>query len=191
VFLDGYNDAIFLLGGSDVPFFAENLYRAWERERELELGVVGSRPWVSLNPSFPPLRLARWLSPPDTARLFRRSGRYRESPEDPLAFALQRFHTNRRAIAALGEEFGIDTYQFLQPVQGGAAGTGDGPPVDLEGFYAALLAERPEGLHAILRALDGSERPYVDATHYSDEGCRLVAKAMAGVLLGSAAPRQP
>ncbi len=186
VLLDGLNDAAVLTWGLPVPFFSDFAYGAWERERQLAYNVDNELPWITVNPTFPPLRLLRGQQESGLGRGFSltRQSRYYRANDDPVTFALEHFEANRRLLAAVGETMGVELYQFLQPIKDYRTDrpyAGDQPLV--AAVYDALLAEPREGLHSIVDALVGLERSHVDPTHYSDEGCYRVASAMAEVLL--------
>ncbi len=184
--LDGLNDGAVLTWSLPVPFFSDVAYTAWDSERQKRYRLESEGPWFTVHDSFPPLRLLRRRTESRPGPGFRlpRKSRYRQQPEDPVAFALSHFEANRRMLHAVGEALGVETYQFLQPLRRLAAGErGAKEQRLLIAFYDALLEERPEGLHSIVDALEGLERPYVDPTHYSDEGSYRVALAMAEIIL--------
>ncbi|MCP4201753.1 MAG: SGNH/GDSL hydrolase family protein [bacterium] len=188
VLLDGLNDAAVLTWGMPAPFFSDFAYRAWESERQRSYNVQKELPWITLNPTFPPIRMMRGKKETGLGRGFQltRRSRYYVANEDPVAFAQQHMHTNRRLLIAVGEALGVDVYQFLQPIKGYQTGkpyAGSQPLV--AAAYDALLAEPHAGLYPIVDALAGLERSHVDPTHYSDEGCYRVARAMAEVLLAN------
>lgn len=192
VLLDGLNDAAVFTWGMPVPFFSDFAYRAWERERQRSYNVDNELPWITLNPTFPPLRMWRGKQDTELGRGFQltRKSRYYRDNEDPIAFALQHFRANSRLLASVGETMGVDIFQFLQPIkdyQTGEPYAGSQPLV--AAVYDALLAEPHDGLHSIVDALAGLDKSHVDPTHYSDEGCHRVALAMAEVVLADRADR--
>src|SRR6185503_1538519 len=92
VFLDGLNDALYLMQGHDVPFFSDVLHGGWERERERQLAAAGDLPWVTFNRSLPLFRLIeRFQAGPEPGTGFEVSPRYRETPADPIAWAVERY----------------------------------------------------------------------------------------------------
>ena len=170
-----------LTQGLPFPYFAEVGHTAWERERERRFNAVIEKPWFTIHENFPPMRILSRNREVRVGRSFQRGAdsRYRRTPEDPVGFALQHFHANRRMVAAVGEAMGIRTYHFVQPIR-------ESPTEEQrerDAFFDALLA-KPEGLYPIVDAIDGVSRPYVDeAGHYSDEGSFRVAAAMAEVIV--------
>ena len=175
-----------------VPFFSDFAYSGWESERQRSYNVQDELPWITLNPTFP---LIRWLRRNEEGELGRgfqltRRSRYYVENEDPVAFAEQHMHANRRLLISVGETMGVDIYQFLQPIEGYQSDrpyAGSQPLV--AAVYDAVLADPHEGLYPIVDALAGLERSHVDPTHYSDEGCYRVAAAMAEVLLSEYGPQ--
>ncbi len=180
VILDGLNDALYLTLGHDAPFFSDVLHSGWERERERQLAAAGDLPWVTFNRSLPLFRLIERLQAgPEPGAGFEVSPRYQETPADPIAWAVERYRFNHRAILAAGKEFGVDIVHLLQPVTFYASGipAGDRPPP--VSFYDALLGDLPAGLDSAVEALREVARAYVDWGHYSDQGCHEVARAIA------------
>ncbi len=178
IVLDGLNDSFYLATGYDVPYFADIAYRAWEREREEELGVVGDQPWVTFNRSMPVFRLLERFGRGPRPE-YQTEGRFGVEPADPLAYALETFRTNHRAFEALGRAFGIPVLHLLQPtaLEPHVAGLGEKGPTVLA-ILRELDAGKIEGLVSITDCLRATEHPYVDETHYSDQGCHDVAVAI-------------
>ena len=187
VVLDGLNDSRMFLEGRHLPFFTHVAEQAWEEERRRRYAPYDG-PWMRLGESFPWLRLARSLRSrlglDDAPDALDPSLAPEPEPVD-VPTALGRYGLNRRAFEALGNELELPLRQYLQPIPG--FGPYIGPTQDLGpdiyAFYEQLIADPRHGLTPIHDTLYDLERPFVDQTHYSDEGCRRVAQSIANDLL--------
>jgi hypothetical protein len=174
--------------GRDVPAFSEDAQLAWERERARRYGspwwplrveMLGTSP---LEHGLDRLRRALGMS---AASLTPPSGipsaPIPARPADPVRFTLDTFAANRRMEDGVAKSAGVELVRFLQPVGFYPPPAGK-RPTDEARIYAALVNDPSTGFHLLTDALDGIAAPYVDATHYSDVGCRRVAERMAAVL---------
>jgi hypothetical protein len=189
VFLDGLNDSIRLPAGQDVPYFSDQAYDAWEKERLRRYGTTQDEPWIKMNDSFPLLRVARSLSrrmglekPPEPPR-----SRYFQKPADPIATALRQFRFNRDLLQAIGKQAGIKTVQVLQPLptygQYTQFKTKLQPSEQTVRFYDVFSRESAPGFYPLQDALLDMAHPFVDASHYGDEASFRIAERIVGILL--------
>ena len=187
VILDGLNDSRMFLEGRHLPFFTHVADKAWEEERRRRYAPYDG-PWLAMGESFPWLRLARSIRSRlgldgAPAALDPRLDPQFEAVDVPTA--LRRYGMNRRAFEGIGEELAIPVRQYLQPIPGFGPYVGETKDMGTEiyDFYQALVDEPSHGLIPIHDVLYDLERPFVDQTHYSDEGCRRVARSIADDLL--------
>ena len=185
IFLDGYNDlSHIVVYNNDVPLLNE-LDAAWEARIH---SFTTPPPWIILSPNLPLFRLARKL------RLSHRTdpaqkigGAPEEGKAERLQTAITRYHFNRKLIHAVGREFGVPTYFFLQPVPHWTEK--DLVTINQPDFRAfdESFNQPDDGavafdLTGALRTLDPKYRPTVDNSHYSDVATALLAERMAEVL---------
>lgn len=185
LFLDGLNDSHYLTVGFDAPWFSEIARRGWEQVRAQYAGTPGTS-WLQINAHFPLLQLARWAR-----HGFGRLPTRRHTPPQAhfsqsavTSDAVSRFNRNLILREGMASAIGVETLQFLQPVPWLSTATPQAgmAPEELaarRSFYETLTTHPPPQLrllHEILRDRSGM---YVDHSHYSEEGCRVVAETIA------------
>ena len=181
-FLDGLNE-LYALGNNGQTPFPSRLAAVWEAQVAAMVHPE-DEPWVTFNYTFPPNRLAHQLSlveanPPS---LFSTHYALAENPyvTDRMQYGVTQYLKNLRMAAAIGEEFDIATYFFLQPLP-----FWDDYP-DFLAFQAGVRAgETPDTFYDLTRIFDDADPAYellADPTHYSDYATHLLAQRMAEII---------
>lgn len=122
LFLDGLNEVQYLRDSNNQLPLISRLSLTWESQIA-KFTQPDKQPWVTLNPSFPPSRIARQLG---IQVLYEdmawQGGKFAylqpiaETIEANMTIAREHYQTNQRLITALAEEYGITPYFFLQPL---------------------------------------------------------------------------
>lgn len=185
MFLDGYNDLSHIVYyNNEAPLFNE-LNAAWEARIS---SFKTPPPWITLNPNFPLYRLARRLGYQrfDPAQV-KKEG-LQEGKTERLKVAISRYRFNRRMIKVIGQEFGVATYFFLQPVPYWT----DKDRVtiiqpDYRAFHENLTQNNDNDLFfditSVLATLDPHYYPTIDHSHYSDVATSIIATRIADLIL--------
>lgn len=185
IFLDGYNDLSHIVYyNNEAPLFNE-LNAAWEARIS---SFKTPPPWITLNPNFPLYRLARRLGYQrfDPAQV-KKEG-LQEGKTERLKVAISRYRFNRRMIKVIGQEFGVATYFFLQPVPYWT----DKDRVtitqpDYRAFHENLTQNNDNDLFfditGVLATLDPHYYPTTDHSHYSDVATSIIATRIADLIL--------
>jgi hypothetical protein len=183
LFLDGLNDNTYLVQGLENPWFSDLASLAWEKERTRRYSVRANVPWIELNETFPLMSLLTGIRNRFSISIppYKPSPSPTDGSRDPVERALFVFESNVRMIQAIGTSFGIQTYHFLQPIKGYPIGA------DPKSFYDRLTRTPPRRTYAIADALMSVPAPYVDHSHYSDEGNLKIAERIAQIIMSQRA----
>jgi lysophospholipase L1-like esterase len=183
VFLDGVNDVWFTMYANTQTSLVDHLAGVWEGHTE-RITLATGLPWMTFNPSFPPYRLASQLGidpanlRPNYAVRYAMQGTGAATPGEQLAVTIDSYRANCRMARAVSEEFGVDTYFFIQPWN------------DQEYFpsfrQAVLEANDCGNLFDVSdtfeRADDTDHAMYVDDIHYSDYGSQILTARLAEII---------
>ncbi|NFV81151.1 SGNH/GDSL hydrolase family protein [Magnetospirillum aberrantis] len=191
VFLDGLNDASWVSSGFQVPVFAGRAEQAWNQARA---NAKRELPWLTVNSSFPFLRIVDWLRYRGALPPVPTQDHYRNPPTDQTRAIVETYRANRALASDVAKARGIKSFFFIQPVPwagewpSGHANT-DFPFGDkvqavraIETLVSEAQAGRITGFHSLHDALTGIERPFVDGTHYSDAANHRLAQAIADAM---------
>ncbi len=182
-FLDGLNDYYALKGPNQTPFPAR-LAAVWENEIAQQIDP-GSKPWVTLNYSFPPYRLASELglvevNPPV---LFSYQYALNENPHiaDRIDYGIQQYVKNQVMGETVGRAFDVSTYFFFQPLP-----SFQGDADYLSFAEGVLTGDKVSTFFDLTDAFAAAEPHYhllADPTHYSDYAIQILAERIADILL--------
>jgi hypothetical protein len=185
IFLDGYNDLSHIVNyNSEAPLFNE-LNAVWEA------WISSFRtppPWIIFSPNFPVYRLARWLGFRRYYPVQLKKEALQKEKTERLKIAISRYRFNRRMIRVIGQEFGVATYFFLQPVPYWT----DKDRVkiiqpDYRVFHENLIQNNDNDLFfdltGVLATLDPHYYPTIDNSHYSDVATSIIATHIADLIL--------
>jgi len=183
-FFDGVNDLWYTMNANTQTALVDPLASVWEAHTYTITHPTEGN-WVTVNPSFPPLQLARMLglnlggnSIPSAPR-YAMQGVYAADRAALLQTAVDHYRRNRQMASALGEAIGVETFFFLQPY---LKDTTDFPL-----FRAALEADEAEQFYDLSRIFDtadmGGREALIDDFHYSDYAAQLIAEQIANILL--------
>lgn len=182
-FLDGLNELYAIGSGNQIPLIPR-LTAAWEAQIT-EVTAPENKPWLTFNYSFPPNRLAhQWglveVNPPSLFS-YHYALAYIPTRTDPMQYGVEQYLKNLRMAQAIGTEFDVATYFFLQPLP-----FWDDYP-DFLAFQAGVRAnDTPDAFHDFTRIFDDADPAYellADPTHYSDYATRLLAEQIAAIIL--------
>lgn len=178
-FLDGVNDVWFIMNQGTATPLALPLAGAWEAQIAQ---FTQRQPWITVDPSFPLIRLARELgiaiptAQSPSSAYYAMSGTGAENNTQRLRFALENYRNNQRMAATIGDEYGVATYFFLQPWE---------DPYYPE-FRQNLVNSASDHFFDITDALADADPRYrllVDDLHYSDYATQILAEKIAGILM--------
>jgi lysophospholipase L1-like esterase len=186
VFFDGLNDVWFSMNSNTQTMLVDSLASAWEAQISRYTQPI-QQPWVQVNPSFPPYRLLRQVGirlPAPGANVpvrYAMQGFYGKTEAEQLKMVIESYRTNRRMATAVGKEFGVQTYFFLQP----AAST-----EYYAEFRADLVTRNDNPLFFDLTKVfdEGDHGDHIlllDDFHYSDYASKLLAERMAALIVES------
>lgn len=185
IFLDGYNDLSHIVYyNNEAPLFNE-LNAAWEARIA---SFTTPPPWIIFSPNFPVYRLERRLGyqPYQPAQLKKEA--LQEGKTERLKIAISRYRFNRRMINVIGQEFGVATYFFLQPVPDW---TDKDRVTIIQPDYRVLRENLTQNndkdlfldLTGVLATLDPHYYQTIDHSHYSDVATSVIATRIAELIL--------
>ena len=183
IFLDGLNDFFAINGINQAPFPAR-LAAVWEAEIAEQINPA-SKPWVTLNYSFPPYRLAQvlGLTEVNPERLFSYDYAFNTNPavENRIDYGIQEYVKNQVMGEALGRAFDTSTYFFFQPLPFFA----DNPDYQIyaEGVRTGDKISTFFDLTDAFADADPDYHLLADPTHYSDYAIHILAERIADILL--------
>ncbi|MEZ4666862.1 MAG: SGNH/GDSL hydrolase family protein [Anaerolineae bacterium] len=185
-FFDGVNDLWFTMNANTQTALVDPLAAVWE-QHTFEITHPEGGDWITFNPSFPALRLARQLGlnsglvGKDTfSPQYAMQGVYAPSREALLQTAINNYRANRQMANALGDAMGVKTYFFLQPYPA--------DQVDFPVFRQDLTENNAVGnfydISDLFETVDlDGHIALIDDFHYSDYGSQLIAERIADKLV--------
>ncbi len=181
-FFDGINDVWYTMNENTQTPLVEPLAAAWEKNT-YQITHPQPENWITMNPSFPPFRLADKLDvplePQDQFIQYAMRGIYKPTHEQQLAAAVHNYSSNRQMADAIGAVMRVKTFFFLQPYLK--------DKVDFPQFRTQLIQQTTMSnfydISPLLDGgLDGKRRPLIDSFHYSDFASELIASHIADTL---------
>lgn len=187
IFLDGLNEIQYLRATNNQLPLLYPLTLTWESQIA-HFTQPDSQPWITLNPSFPPNRIARQLGLNVPYEDFVSHGsRYAqiqtvgETIEENLEIAVQHYYRNQRMIVSIAGEYDITPFLLLQPLPFWH----DDPvytqfrddlnnTIDSPHFYDITDA---------FEDVDPDATLLVDKTHYSDLATFILAKHISNIII--------
>ncbi len=188
-FFDGINDLWFTLNANTQTPLVDPLAEVWEKNT-YSITHPQQENWITVNPIFPPLRLAQALGlplgqpPPDSpSAQYAMHGIYEPTHEEQLAAAVHNYVANRQMADAIGTAMGVKTFFFLQPFLT--------DKVDFPIFRTQVAAATAMTNYVdISTLLDGQlpakRKALIDNFHYSDYASELIAVKLTDILMVSA-----
>jgi hypothetical protein len=185
IFLDGYNDLSHIVYYNNEAPLLNELNAAWEARIS---SFTMPPPWIIFSPNFPVYRLARRLGYQRFDPAQEKKGALQEGKTERLKIAISRYQFNRKMIKMIGQEFGVATYFFLQPVPYWT----DKDRVtiiqpDYRIFHENLTQNNDNDLFfdltGVLATLDPHYYPTIDHSHYSDVATSIIATRIADLIL--------
>ncbi|MBZ0283067.1 MAG: hypothetical protein K8L97_20180 [Anaerolineae bacterium] len=185
VFMDGVNDVWYTMYANTQTALVDPLAGVWENYTASITSAVDT-PWVTINPSFPPLRLAQQMglnlsqikSPSDFPVQYAMQGIYTQNETEQLDYAVQSYNANRAMGTAIGNAMGVSTYYLLQPY----ADTKFYP-----GFMEGALAAGDENLYDVSDTFELADYSdhilLIDDFHYSDYASEILAGRIADIIM--------
>jgi hypothetical protein len=185
-FFDGVNDLWFTLNQNSQTPLVEPLAAVWENNT-YAITHPQQEGWITINPSFPALRLAQSLGIPigqqeavDAPLQYAMRGLYRPTHDGLVAAAVHNYASNRQMADAIGTALGVKTFFFLQPY-----------PTDKVDFpiFRDEIAQQTSmnNYYDVSSLLDGElpeeHKGLIDDFHYSDYASELLASRLADILL--------
>ena len=183
LFLDGLNDSNNLIKGGDIPWLTDIATVGFERERLRKFGTDADVSWVTINESFPFLRLRTWIQQKFGMENSGTNIKYPKRRGISVADALDKYNTNLQMAQSIGQALGIRTYHFLQPVPWFKGPSTQEKKDKSVWFYEGLIERPRKGFYPTWDLLQDVPFAYVDATHYSDQGNFRVAERVADILV--------
>lgn len=185
MFMDGVNDVWYTMYANTQTPLVDPLAGVWENYTASITSAVDT-PWMTINPSFPPLRLAQQMGlnlsqlrpPPDFPVRYAMQGIYTQNATEQLEYAVNSYNANRTMGTAIGDAMGVSTYFLLQPY----ADTAYYP-----GFKEGALAAGGENLYDVsdtFALADYSDHILlIDDFHYSDYASEILAGRIADIIM--------
>lgn len=187
LFLDGLNEVQYLKATNNQLPLLYPLTLTWEAQ-VAKFTQPDKQPWITLNPSFPPNRIARQLGlQVPYEDIVWQGGRYAQiqtvgdTIEENLEIALKHYKQNQRMIVAISDEYNITPYLFLQPL----------PSWRNDAVYnkfrnqLVATSDTPY-FYDITDTFDDVEpdaKLLVDMTHYSDLATFILAQHISNIIL--------
>ncbi len=190
IFLDGLNEVQYLVMENNQLSLLPPLALAWEAQIA-QFTQPEEQPWVSLNPSFPPNRLARQLGIEITYdNEAWRNNRYAHSftgareVGDRLEIAARDYLHNQRIISAIAQDYDIATYAFIQPLPFWRDDN------NYNWFRREVMQKNPTviDLGDTFDDTAGDVPLLVDRTHYSDIATTILAEKIAQIIVDTYKP---
>ena len=187
-FFDGVNDIWFTVNAKTQTPLVEPLASAWETNTYKITHAQGhDQNWITLEASFPLLRLAQKLglpigqpTSPIAEPRYAMRGINELAHDKLISIAVHNYSMNRQMATALGAGLGIKTVFFLQPYLANK--------VDFVKFRTEL-AQQPDTSHfydislMLTDEVMNSHKSFIDDIHYSDYASGIIAARIADILL--------
>jgi lysophospholipase L1-like esterase len=174
IFLDGYNDT--WMAANDMPYFTPQAADGWESQRQKNY-YGGDQPWVTFNPTFPPLHLIGVLQ--KRAVIPTEQQEATQAQMDAITEQiLGVYRYNRTAMLALSETQDVTALMILQPLT-----TRYRTYAVADAVYEALATDAKTVAGFYDLSGNFKDEHFVDNAHYSDIGSQILAERIAALVL--------
>jgi len=185
IFMDGVNDVWYTMYANTQTALVDPLAGVWENYTASITSAVDT-PWVSINPSFPPLRLAQQMGldlsqikpPPQFPIQYAMQGIFTQGETEQLNYAVQSYNANRAMGTAIGDAMDVSTYYLLQPYT---------DTKFYPGFKEGALAAGGENLYDVSDTFELADYSdhilLIDDFHYSDYASEILAARIADIIM--------